>query len=203
MDGRPAAGDALIVVDVQNDFCPGGALPVPEGDTVVPVFNQYLARAAAAGMPIFATRDWHPAETRHFAAFGGLWPPHCIQGTFGAEFHRDLRLPPGTQICSKGTTAFEEGYSMIDARLPDGSETLDALRSLGIKRLHVGGLTTDYCVRATVLDSLRNGFGVFVLEDASRPVDVAKGDGERAMHEMLAAGAHSETLANFTPMPQS
>ncbi|MGZ3664418.1 MAG: isochorismatase family protein [Ktedonobacterales bacterium] len=203
IDVSPAASDALIVVDVQNDFCPGGALPVPEGDTVVPVFNQYLARAAAAGMRIFATRDWHPTETTHFAAFGGLWPPHCIQGTFGAEFHPDLRLPPGTQICSKGTSAFEEGYSMIDARLPDGSETLDALRSLGIKRLYVGGLATDYCVRATVLDGLRNAFDVFVLEDASRPVDVVKGDGERAIREMLAAGAHPEALADFAPVSHS
>ncbi|HEX8037441.1 MAG TPA: isochorismatase family protein [Ktedonobacterales bacterium] len=203
-DGPTAtAGDALIVVDVQNDFCPGGALPVPEGDTVVPVLNQYLARAAAAGMPIFASRDWHPTVTTHFAAFGGLWPPHCIQGTFGAEFHRDLRLPPGTQICSKGTSAIDDGYSMLDARLPDGSEMLDALRSLGIKRLHVGGLATDYCVRATVLDGLRDAFDVSVLEDASRPVDVAKGDGERAMREMLAAGAHSETLADFAPVSQS
>lgn len=200
MDDSPITSEALIVVDVQNDFCPGGALPVREGDTVVPVFNKYLVRAAAAGMPIFASRDWHPAETKHFAAFGGLWPPHCIQGTFGAEFHRDLRLPPGAQICSKGTSAIEEGYSMLDAHLLDGREMLDALRSLGVKRLHVGGLATDYCVRATVLDGLRHAFDVFVLEDASRPVDVVEGDGERAMREMLAAGALSETLADFAPV---
>lgn len=189
--------DALIVVDVQNDFCPGGELPVPEGDAVVPVLNQYLAHAAAAGMPIFASRDWHPAKTVHFAAFGGPWPRHCIQGTLGAEFHRDLRLPHGTLIGSKGTSTVDDGYSALEAWLPDGRGMLDALRSLGIKRLRVGGLATDYCVRATVLDGLRNSFEVFVLEDASRPVDVVEGDGERAMREMREAGAHSMTLRDF------
>jgi nicotinamidase/pyrazinamidase len=189
--------DALIVVDVQNDFCPGGELPVPEGDTIVPILNQYLTHAAATGMPIFASRDWHPAKTVHFVAFGGPWPRHCIQGTQGAEFHRDLRLPPGTLIGSKGTSTMDDGYSALEAWLPDGRGMLDALRSRGIKRLRIGGLATDYCVRATVLDGLRNSFEVFVLEDASRPVDVVEGDGERAMREMLEAGAHSMTLRDF------
>lgn len=202
MDEVPELGDALIVVDVQNDFCLGGALPVPGGDAVVPVLNQYLTRATDAGMPIIASRDWHPTETRHFAAFGGLWPPHCIQGTPGAEFHRDLRLPPETQIGSTGTSADDDGYSAMEARLPDGTGMLEALRSLGIKRLHVGGLATDYCVRATVLDGLRDSFEVFVLEDASRPVDVTEGDGERAMREMLAAGARAETLTEFAARHQ-
>lgn len=203
MDNLPMAGDALIIVDVQNDFCPGGALPVPHGDAVVPVLNQYLARATAAGIPIFASRDWHPSETVHFAAFGGPWPPHCIQGTHGAQFHPDLRLPPRTLIGSKGTSTADDGYSALEARLPDGSGMLDTLRSLGIKRLHVGGLATDYCVRATVLDGLRASFEVFVLEDASRPVDVTEGDGEHAMREMLAAGAHPETIVDFLPVSQS
>src|SRR5436309_865339 len=115
-----ALHDALIVVDVQNDFCPGGALPIPEGDAVVPVLNRYLRRAAAAGMPMFASRDWHPRETRHFAAFGGPWPVHCVQNTLGAEFHPQLRLPPEARIVTKGTSAEDEGYSALEARLPDG-----------------------------------------------------------------------------------
>ena len=197
MDDASRAGDALIVADVQNDFCPGGTLAVPQGDAVVPVINQYLARASAAGIPIFASRDWHPAKTAHFAAFGGPWPPHCIQGTPGAEFHPALRLPPETQIASKGTSTTDDGYSALEARLPNGTRMLDALRELGVKRLHVGGLATDYCVRVTVLEGLRASFDVFVLEDASRPVDVVEGDGERALGEMLAAGARPETLAEF------
>lgn len=203
LDNGLITDDALIIVDVQNDFCPGGALAVPEGHVVVPVLNQYLALAAATGMPIFASRDWHPAETAHFAAFGGPWPPHCIQGTPGAEFHRDLLLPPGTQICSKGTSAIDDGYSALEALLPDGNGMLDTLRTLGIKRLHIGGLATDYCVRATVMDGLRGSFEVFVWEDASRPVDVVEGDGECAMREMLAAGAHSETLTDFVAVSRT
>ncbi|HEX6798027.1 MAG TPA: isochorismatase family protein, partial [Ktedonobacterales bacterium] len=146
--------DALLIVDVQNDFCPGGALAVPEGDAVVPVLNEYIARAQAASMPIFASRDWHPANTRHFAQYGGPWPVHCVQETPGAAFHPDLKLPGGTPIVTKGTSTEDAGYSMFDGTLPDGTPLLDALRARGITRLHVGGLATDYCVRATVLDGL-------------------------------------------------
>lgn len=186
--------DALIVVDVQNDFCPGGALPVAEGDAVVPVLNRYIERASAAGMPIYASRDWHPAQTRHFAAYGGPWPPHCVQGTPGAAFHPGLRLPPDATVVSKGMSAEDVGYSMMEARLPDGRDLLTALRQAGITRLHVGGLATDYCVRATVLDALRDGFETLLLVDAVRAVDVTPGDGERALGEMLAAGAKPQTL---------
>ncbi len=191
--------EALIVVDVQNDFCPGGALPVPEGDAVVPVFNQYMARAAAAGLPIYASRDWHPQRTRHFKEFGGAWPPHCIQNTPGAEFHAGLHLPSGVIIVSKGTGEEDEGYSMLDASLPDGRDLTSALRDAGVTTVHVGGLATDYCVRATVLDALHAGLKTYLLSDASRPVDVTPGDGERAVAEMVAAGATPETLSNFQP----
>jgi nicotinamidase/pyrazinamidase len=191
--------DALIVVDVQNDLCPGGSLAVPEGDAVVPVLNEYMSRAADAGIPIFASRDWHPPVTRHFAAQGGPWPPHCVQKTRGAEFHPDLRLPPGTVVVSKGMSAEDQGYSALEAVLPDGQSLVDALRADGVTHVYVGGLATDYCVRATVLDALREGFSTSVLVDASRPVDVQPGDGERALNEMLAAGAEPQILDEFEP----
>jgi len=191
--------DALIVVDVQNDFCPGGSLAVPEGDAVVPVLNQYLERVSAAGIPIMASRDWHPEETAHFVAFGGTWPAHCVQGTGGAAFHAELRLPPETLIASKGMSARDEGYSALEGQLSDGRAVLDVLREWGVTRVHVGGLATDYCVRATVLGALAAGFEVYLLRDAVRAVDVKPGDGERAIAEMLAAGAKEETLEDFAP----
>ncbi len=189
--------DALIVVDVQNDFCPGGSLAVPGGDAVVPVLNRYLERAAAAGWPIYASRDWHPARTSHFAAYGGPWPAHCVQGQPGAAFHPDLRLPPGAVVVSKGMSERDEGYSAMEALLPDGRPLLDALRAQGVTRVHVGGLATDYCVRATVLGALAAGLEARLLTDASRPVDVRPGDGARAVEEMLAAGAKPETENTF------
>jgi len=189
--------DALIVVDVQNDFCPGGSLAVPQGDAVVPVMNRYMQQATESGMAVFASRDWHPRETRHFAEFGGPWPVHCVQNTPGAEFHPQLRLPPEAWIVTTGTSAEDTGYSAFEGTLPDGASVPDELRRLGVRRVHVGGLATDYCVRATVLDSLAAGFETFLLQDASRPVDVSPGDGERAVDEMLAAGAQLETVDTF------
>jgi nicotinamidase/pyrazinamidase len=191
--------DALLVVDVQNDFCPGGSLAVADGDAVVPILNQYMERAAAAGIPIFASRDWHPAQTAHFREFGGRWPPHCVQGTWGAEFHPDLRLPPGTVVVSKGMNPVDEGYSLFEAKLEDGRVALTTLRDLGVTRVYVGGLATDYCVRATTLDALAARFDAYLLEDAIRPVDVQPGDGERAVEEMRAAGAVPKTLQDFQP----
>ena len=191
--------DALIVVDVQNDLCPGGTLAVPEGDAVVPVLNAYLARAAAAGMPIFASRDWHPPRTAHFAAFGGPWPEHCVQGTPGAAFHPDLRLPTSAQIVTKGTSQDDTGYSAFDGLLPDGRDLATALRAAGVTRVLVGGLATDYCVRATVLSAREAGFAAVWLRDASRPVEVQPGDGARAEAEMLAAGATAGSLDSFYP----
>jgi nicotinamidase/pyrazinamidase len=190
---------ALIVVDVQNDFCPGGSLAVAEGDAVVPVLNEYMARAADAGVPIFASRDWHPEHTRHFVAEGGPWPPHCVQGTHGAEFHPDLRLPLGAVVVSKGMSGEDQGYSALEAVQPDGRPLLDVLRALGVQHVYVGGLATDYCVRMTVLDALKAGFATSVLIDAVRAVDVQPGDGERALNEMLAAGAEPQILDEFEP----
>jgi nicotinamidase/pyrazinamidase len=193
------ADAALAVVDVQNDFCEGGARPVAQGQAVVPVLNAYAERFAAAGRPVLATRDWHPARTRHFAGYGGVWPPHCVQGTAGAEFHPDLRLPEGTLVVSKGTEADEDAYSAFQGRLPDGTRLADALRKLGVRRLYVGGLATDYCVRSTVLDALREGFAVTTLLDASRGVNLKPHDAEEAIEEMVAAGAEVATLARLGP----
>ena len=191
------ARDALVVVDVQNDFCPGGALAVAEGDRVVAVLNRYAAAFAARGAPVFASRDWHPEQTRHFVAGGGPWPPHCLQGTPGARFHPDLRLPAGTVVVSKGMDPDEDAYSSFQARDEDGTDFATLLRRRGVRRLFVGGLATDYCVRATALDGLAAGFEVVVLEDAVRAVDVQPGDGERALTEMAAAGARRAGPAAF------
>ncbi|HSE93911.1 MAG TPA: bifunctional nicotinamidase/pyrazinamidase [Methylomirabilota bacterium] len=186
--------DALVVVDVQNDFCPGGSLAVPEGDRVVPVLNRYAARFAASGAAVFASRDWHPERTRHFAAQGGAWPPHCVQGTPGAEFHPALSLPAGAEVVSKGMDPGDDAYSCFQAEDAQGMPFAAALGERGVGRLFVGGLATDYCVKATVLDAMKEGFEVVVLEDAVRAVDVSPGDGARALEEMRRAGA---ALARF------
>ena len=189
--------DALLVVDIQNDFCAGGSLAVPDGDAVVPVMNAYMARASAIGMPIFVSRDWHPAVTTHFAAYGGTWPPHCVQGTHGAELHPDLRVATTALLASKGMDPNDDGYSNIDAVLPDGSLLLNSLRDLGVTRVFVGGLATDYCVKATALDALKAGLAVVLLLDACRAVDQQPGDGERAIAAMVAAGARVATNADL------
>jgi nicotinamidase/pyrazinamidase len=191
------SSDALVVVDVQNDFCPGGSLAVPDGDKVVPVLNRYIERFGAFKGPIFASRDWHPPVTRHFKAYGGVWPPHCVQGTRGAEFHAGLRLPTDVVIVSKGMEPEGDAYSCFQARDQGGTPFAAALGDRGVKRLLVGGLATDYCVKATVLDALKEGFKVVVLEDAVRAVDVNLGDGAKALDEMKAAGATFGTLSDL------
>lgn len=181
--------DALIVIDVQNDFCPGGALAVKDGDQVVPVLNRYIDRFAKAGLPIFATRDWHPVKTSHFNTGGGPWPPHCIQGSKGAEFHPNLNLPPDTVIVSAGMGPDEDGYSGFLGRRDSGVKLVDLLRQRDVERIFVGGLATDYCVKHTVLDGLRENFKVVLLTDAVRGVNLKPGDSERAIAEMQEAGA--------------
>jgi nicotinamidase/pyrazinamidase len=188
---------ALIVVDVQNDFCAGGSLEVSDGDRVVPVLNEYAARFVAEGRPVFATRDWHPDRTRHFRADGGIWPPHCVQGSRGAEFHPDLRLPAGTVVVSSGETFDDEGYSAFPSRLADGRGLAEVLRGLGVRRLFIGGLATDWCVRATVLDALAAGFEATLLLDASRGVNLQPHDAEQAIEEMVRAGAGVTTLGRM------
>lgn len=186
--------DALIIIDVQNDFCPGGSLAVTGGNEVVPVLNQYIEQFARAKLPIFATRDWHPENTRHFKIHGGLWPPHCIQGTKGAEFRADLALPDDVVIVSAGMAPDEEGYSGFDGKDGNGAGLADLLRARGVERVFVGGLATDYCVKETVLDALRHGFKAVLLEDAVRGVNLRPDDSERAIAEMVRAGASTTSL---------
>lgn len=181
--------DVLLVVDIQNDFCPGGSLAVPRGDEVVPILNEVMQKFASAGAPIFATRDWHPEKTKHFKIHGGIWPSHCIQGTKGAEFHSALRLPSSAEVISKGMDPEEDAYSAFQARDAEKMQLPIILGMRGIQRLFVGGLATDYCVKATVLDAVHQGFQAVVLEDAIRAVDLNPGAGEKAIHEMKRAGA--------------
>jgi nicotinamidase/pyrazinamidase len=188
------ARDALVVVDLQNDFCPQGALAVRDGDAIVPVVNCYLERFVSAGAPVFLTRDWHPPVTTHFQAYGGVWPPHCVQGTRGAEFHPGLEPPPGAEVVSKGMDPTLDSYSAFQAEDRAGRPLPVALNSRGVRRLYVGGLATDYCVRASVLDALNAGFEVIVLSDAIGAVDLKPGDGARAMEEMREAGAKFTTV---------
>jgi len=185
--------DALVIVDTQKDFCPGGALPVPEGDTVIPVLNEYIKIFREAGTAIYATRDWHPSNHISFKEQGGTWPAHCIQNTKGAEFHPDLRLPKGTVIISKATDPDKEAYSGFDS-----TNLEKELRLKKVKRVFIGGLATDYCVKSTVLDAVKLGFETVLLEDAVRGVNVNPGDSEKATREMLAAGAKKTTLKDLT-----
>jgi nicotinamidase/pyrazinamidase len=174
---------ALIVVDVQNDFCPGGSLAVAHGDEVVAPLNQLILEFLEQGEPVFKSRDWHTPRTKHFAAYGGTWPVHCVQNTKGAEFHSELIEDKHIRVISKGL-ADEDSYSAFD-----GTDLALQLRRLGVAEVWVGGLATDYCVKQTVLDALREGFRVKALADAMRPVEVEPGDGDRALAEMKAAGA--------------
>ena len=182
---------ALIIVDVQNDFCPGGSLAVAEGDRVAMAINRYIERFAAAGSPIFATRDWHPAQTSHFKDFGGIWPVHCVQNTPGAEFHPSLQLGASAMVVSKGTAADIDSYSGFDAFDAQGTALAALLRERGVEQIFVGGLATDYCVKQTVLDGVKHGFAIVLLMDAMRGVDLAPGDSTRALEEMHHAGARA------------
>ncbi len=185
--------DALVIVDVQRDFCHGGALPVPEGDHVVAILNKYIMKFSEAGALIVATRDWHPPNHMSFRECGGVWPPHCIQRTEGAEFHPNLRIPEEAKVVSKATEPNEEAYSAFD-----GTSLETELKIIGIRRVFVGGLATDYCVKSTVLDAQKLGFETILLVDAIRGVNLKPSDSENAILEMLEKGAHKATLSDLT-----
>jgi nicotinamidase/pyrazinamidase len=174
---------ALIVVDVQNDFCPGGTLAVSHGDEVVPPLNELIDEFLERGDPVYKSRDWHPPQTKHFKAYGGTWPAHCVQNTKGAEFHPQLKDDPRIRVISKGL-GDTDCYSAFDE-----TDLAAQLHEQGVEELVVGGLATDYCVKATVLAGLEEGFKVKALKNAMRAVDVNPGDGDRAIQEMQAAGA--------------
>lgn len=188
---HPGHGDALIIVNLQNDFLAGGSLAVPDGDAVVPLINDYIDAFLARQLPIYATRDWHPTDHCSFQAQGGPWPPHCIAGSPGAEFARGLRLPDPEKftIISKAISSDKDAYSGFE-----NTDLAERLRREVIQRVFVGGLATDYCVLNTVKDALKLGFKVTLLEDAIRAVNVQPGDGDRAIAEMHRQGATSATL---------
>ena len=184
----PQPGDALLIIDVQRDFLAGGALAVPAAETVIAPLNSRIAQFIAARLPVFATRDWHPPDHCSFRTQGGDWPVHCVAGTPGAQFSAVLDLPADIHVISKATQGDADSYSGFA-----GTDLHQQLQGLGVRRLFAGGLATDYCVRHTVLDALRLGYGVILLLDGMRPVDVRIGDGERAIAAMLAAGASAAT----------
>lgn len=184
MSPRLQAGDALLIIDVQRDFLPGGSLAVPDGDAVVAPLNAWISRFSAEGLPIFATFDWHPADHCSFRDQGGAWPAHCVAGTPGAGFADNLALPAGVLRMAKATARHADAYSGFS-----GTELHLQLQWAMVRRLFVGGLATDYCVLQSVLDARHLGYEVVLLRDAMRAVDLHPGDGERAIATMVAAGA--------------
>jgi nicotinamidase/pyrazinamidase len=178
----------LLVVDVQSDFCAGGALPVPNAERVVNALNLYIEEATVSGVSVYASRDWHPAVSNHFKPFGGPWAVHCVRNTEGARFHPSLRLPASVIVVSKGEDSRSAGYSAFEGRTPDGKPFLTDLRERGINKLYVGGLATDYCVKHSVLDALSAGLQVILLEDAIAGIDPQ--DSACAVNEMRRRGAH-------------
>jgi nicotinamidase/pyrazinamidase len=189
--------DALIIADIQNDFLLGGALPIPKGDEIIPVLNEYAKIFSQTKAKIVSSRDWHPSNHMSFTTQGGRWPPHCVQETEGATFHPDLKLPKGTEIISKATDPAKEAYSVFD-----GTGLAEALKSQGVTRVFVGGIATDYCVVNTVRDALKLGYEAVLLADAIRGINVEKGDVDRAIELMLKSGAEQVTLADF-PEPDA
>jgi nicotinamidase/pyrazinamidase len=178
-------GDALIIVDMQIDFCPGGALPIDGGDRVVPVLNRWIAAASKVNVPVFASRDWHPRHHLSFVEAGGQWPIHCVQDTIGARFHPDLKLPESAIVVTKGVRFDRDQYSAFDET---GLAT--ELRKWQVRRVWIGGLAQDVCVCATVLSARREDFETIVIEDATLPVTLA--GGARSKDEMREAGARFE-----------
>ena len=185
------------MVDVQNDFCPGGALAVPQGEKVVPVINKYIKIFSKKKLPIFASRDWHPVRTKHFKDFGGVWPAHCLQNTRGAAFHPQLKLPKETILLYKGMDPGKDSYSVFQAEDASGMGFLKFLHLLGAAELYVCGLATDYCVKSSALDALKNGFKVKLLTDAIKGVDIKPGDSEKAIKEMVKKGAKKVIFKNI------
>ncbi len=177
-------GDALLIVDVQNDFLPGGSLAVPRGDRIIPALHRSIACFQARALPVVATRDWHPAAHCSFEEQGGPWPPHCVAGTAGAAFAPALRLPDTALVVSKGTEVERDAYSGFE-----GTDLAPRLRALKVERLFVGGLATEYCVLATVMAARAAGFQAVLLTDAIAAIDLEPGDGERAIASMEQAGA--------------
>ncbi|MGD0319052.1 MAG: isochorismatase family protein [Nitrososphaerales archaeon] len=182
---------ALLVVDVQRDFCPGGAVAVKEGGVVVPRLNMVIGAFTRASLPIFFTRDWHPPNHMSFMGQGGTWPPHCVKETPGAEFHPKLRVPQGAVVVSKGTEADREAYSGFQ-----GTDLEKRIKATKAREVFLGGLATDYCVKETALDALDAGLKVKVLEDCIRGVNLRENDSGLALREVVARGAELVTSSD-------
>lgn len=184
-------GRAILVIDVQNDFCDGGSVPVPGGQEVARPLSELAHAMAASGGSVFASRDWHPPRSHHFHEWGGRWNPHCVQGTWGARFPPELVLPDETVIVSKGMDPRSEGYSVFEGVDPSGVPFERCLEERGVRQLVVGGLATDHCVRETAMDARMRGYRVELVVDAVRAVDPE--EGERALHELETAGVKPVT----------
>jgi nicotinamidase/pyrazinamidase len=191
---------ALLVVDVQNDFCPGGSLAIADGDTVIEPLNEYIRLFSQRAQPVFASRDWHPGDSLHFKQYGGTWPVHCVQNTPGAEFDPRLMLPDEAIVVSKGVDRQEDGYTAFQGRDQTGTLLGELLECEGVRELYVGGLATDYCVKWSVLDALRAGYSVSVLRDAIKGVNLRIGDVARAAEQMEDEGAEFVTLEQVREM---
>lgn len=178
---------ALLVVDVQNDFCPGGALAVTDGDKIIEPTNKAIRFFDKNGQPIFASRDWHPPDTKHFKDYGGIWPAHCIADTRGAKLHPDLKITGPTYIITKGTSKNDDGYSPFEGTAY-GRPLNELLRALKVTELFVCGLATDYCVKAACLDARKLGYTVYLMTDACKAVKLKPGDEALALNEMANAG---------------
>lgn len=189
---------ALLIVDVQNDFCPGGALAVPEGDKVIPIINKYIGNFTKKKLPVFATRDWHPVRTNHFKDFGGAWPVHCIQNSKGAEFHPKLKLPKEVILLYKGMDPEKDSYSAFQAEDISGMSLLGLLKVLRVEEIYIAGLATDYCVSFSAHDALKKGFRVKILMDAIKGVNLKPDDSNQAIKMMLKAGAKEATFGKIT-----
>lgn len=185
---------ALLIVDVQNDFCPGGALAVTDGDKVVTPLNSLSRMFDEKVWPVFFSRDWHPEKTKHFQQFGGPWPTHCVQKTRGAEFHPNLWIPKGAYILNKGVDSDKNGYSAFEGTA-FSCPFDELLREFGVNTLYIGGLATDYCVKDSALDAIKMGLRTCLLLDACRAVDLNPGDGDKAIRKMFDIGV---TISNTT-----
>ncbi|MEI6631043.1 MAG: bifunctional nicotinamidase/pyrazinamidase [bacterium] len=180
---------ALLIVDLQNDFCPAGALGVPGADKIVPAINKYIRVFSKKKLPIIVSADWHPIKTRHFKDFGGRWPAHCIHNSRGAQFHPKLKLSKETILVYKGMDPEQDSYSVFQAEDRNGRRFSTLLKILGVDELYVGGLATDYCVKYSVKDALKSGLKVKLLADAIKGVDLKPKDSELAIKEMTGLGA--------------
>lgn len=193
---------ALLVVDVQNDFCPGGALGIHGGHKIIPNLNRYIKFFEKEKLPILVTRDWHPKVTKHFEQFGGIWPTHCVEGSPGAQFHPDLKFPEDALVMSKGMDPEKDSYSAFHATDSSGMVLANLLNIFGVTEIYIGGLATDYCVKFSALDALKSGLNVFILTDAIAGVNLLPEDSSLALEEMVSRGA-KKTISDEWMMMKS